>query len=503
MVGALILAAAITVVMASGHQSAWAARHLYLLPVGALAIRRGMIPAAGLGAVAGLLQAPLLFPLIEREGLSVRALDGCISMVLPLVCGVAIGTTADLSRRRAARLRALLSVQAILSARAAPVEDSLAVVVSELRRALGVSRAAVILGGGASPPVTATDPRGPGLHPGSAAAWALSAGVRVELADVDTDRRIEPALSPSATPVRGLIVPLIAGEDRVGVLVIESEGDLSRAARAAAGELAVHLALVLENARLGLLQRRFAEELEQQVAAATRSLRELDRAKTEFLSVVSHELRTPLTALQGFTELLLGRTVEPDRAHRWIAYMHDEARRLGRIVSDLLDLARIEAAGSADLRREPVDLNALVRRNLELFAAAHPGHSFLGGGEAGSPVVIRADADAIDRVLKNLLSNAVKYSPGGGAVEVNLGPSGEHTGMMELAVRDEGLGIPEAAQAAIFDKYVRVANPGAAGVRGLGLGLALVRTLVEAHGGRVRVESRSGRGSRFVVLLPA
>ena len=113
-----------------------------------------------------------------------------------------------------------------------------------------------------------------------------------------------------------------------------------------------------------------------------------------------------------------------------------------------------------------------------------------------------ADRDALDRVLKNLLSNAVKYSPRGGAVTVTAGPAPGLDRMIELAVEDEGVGIPAAALPRIFDKYVRVPDPDTATARGLGLGLALVKALAEAHGGSVAVESRPGQGSRFRVLLP-
>jgi signal transduction histidine kinase len=252
-----------------------------------------------------------------------------------------------------------------------------------------------------------------------------------------------------------------------------------------------------------MLRRRFAEELEARVASATRSVRELDQAKSEFVSVVSHELRTPLTALVGFAELLLTREVPAERARRWLGHVHGEAQRLARIVGDLLDLSRIESGAALDLAgRAPVDLGAVVERNVDLFATAHPRHHFTACARADRPVVVPADADAIDRVVKNLLSNAVKYSPAGGRVTVSVRAAAVSPPMVEIAVEDEGVGIPPEALARIFDRYVRVADPATGGVRGLGLGLSLVRTLVEAHGGRVSAASEPGRGSRFSVLLP-
>ena len=108
----------------------------------------------------------------------------------------------------------------------------------------------------------------------------------------------------------------------------------------------------------------------------------------------------------------------------------------------------------------------------------------------------------MDRILKNLISNAVKYSPGGGRVVVTAARADDHEGMVELAVEDDGVGIPATELSRIFDKYTRVPNRATAAARGLGLGLALVRALAEAHGGRVEVESLPGKGSKFRVFLP-
>jgi signal transduction histidine kinase len=257
----------------------------------------------------------------------------------------------------------------------------------------------------------------------------------------------------------------------------------------------------VENARLTLQQRRFTDELNEKVAAGTERLMELDRAKTEFVSVVAHELRTPLTALQGFTELLLSRSVPPDRQARFLGYVHAEARRLGRIVAELLDLSRIETGRSPELRREPVDVSELLERNAELFATQHPGHRFAWTARP-TERVLHADRDALDRILKNLISNAVKYSPAGGRVTVIAGPAADRPDMVELSVEDDGVGIPADEIGRIFDKYVRIPSRETAAVRGLGLGLALVRALTEAHGGWTEVESLPGKGSIFRVVLP-
>jgi signal transduction histidine kinase len=218
--------------------------------------------------------------------------------------------------------------------------------------------------------------------------------------------------------------------------------------------------------------------------------------------VVAHELRTPLTALQGFTELLVSRAMPPERAARCLRHLHTEAERLGRIVTELLDLSRIESGRPLELRCEAVDLSEAIERNVDLFAVQHERHRFQWTQHPDART-LHADRDAVDRILKNLISNAVKYSPGGGRVIVATRPSDDRLGMVELSVEDDGVGIPANQLARIFDKYVRVPDRQTAAVRGLGLGLALVRALAEAHGGSVEVESLPGKGSTFRVFLPS
>jgi signal transduction histidine kinase len=501
-VSAALLLLAVASAMALGGGAASPARHLFLLLVGWVAVTRGSPAGVAAGLMAGLFQAPMVLPLIEAEGFGAHAVDGAAAMALPLAAGHLLGSMADELRGRGSRLHALLAVQqAVGSAGSSALEDQLGRVAEEVRRALGAARAGVVLLADGQAPVVASAPPGATLHPQSAAAWVAQGGITLAVADLDTDERFG-AHGEEGAPRRGLVLPLRTGATAFGALALETRGDLSPGARLAAEEIAMHLALALENARLGMLKRHFTEELEARIASATRSLRELDRAKSDLVSVVSHELRTPLTALVGFTELLLTRDVPAERARRWLGHVHGEAQRLTRIVDDLLDLSRIESGSARDLvARAPVDLGAMIERNVELFAAAHPRHRFT--AHADRPVIVPGDADAIDRVVKNLLSNAVKYSPGGGPVTVNVSAAPGSPPMVEISVEDEGIGIAPEALSRIFDRYVRIADPATVRVPGLGLGLSLVRTLVEAHGGRVSASSEPGRGSRFSVLLPA
>lgn len=496
----LLLAAVAATLAAVGAGSASILRHLYLVPVLWAGLTRGATGGGTLGALAGLFHAPIALPTLERQGLTSETLDGLLSLVMPVLAGCLVGRLVDGSRGRAARLGAILDIQRALGAEGT-LEERLQAVVERLRTTLGARAVALLVGGDVDSAVLASAPPAGGVNGRSAAAWTVRTGRAMASPDLRADRRLRAAEAAAPTPLRGLSLPLVSAAGPVGVMAVEWTGDLSRGTRVAAEELALHVGLAIENARLTVRQLRFAEELEEKVTAATARLRELDRAKTEFLSVVSHELRTPLTALQGFSELLLGPAVPPARARRCLTYLHTEALHLGRIVGELLDLARIEAGRALELQRERVDLDELMERNVELFATEHREHHFRW---APSPagVELRADRNALDRMLKNLLSNAVKYSPRGGRVSVSAGPAADEPGMVELAVEDDGVGIPADQLPRVFDKYARVPHPETATARGLGLGLSLVKALAEAHGGRVEVDSLPGKGSRFRLLLP-
>jgi len=452
------------------------------------------------GLIAGLLQALVVLPGIEWFGFGPESLDGLLSMITPLSFGLLVGRLVDESHARDIRLRAVLDLQRSLN-RDLALEDRLRLAAEQVRVALGAIRVSLVIGDAVESAIVVTAPIALDFDHGSAAAWTLCTGRAIYADDLHGDGRFAPCSGDGPFPVRGLVLPIESGSGRLGVLAVERAKGFSWAMRDGARQMAVHLALGVENARLTLRQRHFADELEAKVAEATDRLADLDRAKSEFVSVVAHELRTPLTALQGFSELLLARAVSPERASRFVRHLHTEAQRLGRIVGELLDLSRIESGGTLVLHREAIDVNELLERNAELFAAQHRDHRFEWTPCLGVPA-LEADRDAVDRMLKNLISNAVKYSPGGGRVALTAGPSDDHADMLELAVEDDGVGIAARDLPRIFDKYVRITSPETAMVRGLGLGLALVRTLAEAHGGMVEVESLPGKGSRFRVLLP-
>ena len=494
---AVVATAAVTLASAwSGEGPATALRHLYLLPTLAAALAAGPAAGAGVGLLAGFLHALLVLPEVEAEGLTAGTAAALVFLAAPVAVGGLVGALRARVRAGAGHLAAVLEIERSMAA-GGPLERSVAVAAGHARRALGAQRLALVLADGGGHRVFGAAPAD--VAPASAGGWALEHARAVEARDLDGDARFA-TRDPRPAPVRALALPLRdPGGAVVGLLAAEWDG--GRPDRTVAAEVALVLSLVIVNAHLRVRQQRGALELEERVRAATETLRELDRVKSEFVSMVSHELRTPLTALQGFSELLLERAVPPERARRLLGHIHVESQRLARLVAELLDLGRIEAGRALQLREEAVDLREAVEMNVELFAAAHGAHRF--EQAVHGRAVARADRDAVDRILKNLLSNAVKYSPRGGAVRVAVGPATERPDAVVVLVEDHGVGIPPEAQARIFDRYVRVPHPETAGVRGLGLGLSLVRALVEAQGGEVAVESRLGDGTQFRVVLPA
>ncbi len=227
--------------------------------------------------------------------------------------------------------------------------------------------------------------------------------------------------------------------------------------------------------------------------------REIDRLKSDFISTAAHELRTPLASIFGYSELLMSEAEFPEADRQeYLACIHEKAGNLDRLVDDLLDLSRLESGRLIFVNQEDFSLNASIRNLVASYRREFPGHRFEAHLPAGEPV-IHADQGKFHRLLENLLSNAVKYSPGGGliGVEVELTPGG-----WRVSVQDEGVGMkPEELERA-FEKFFRAA-PADRGVRGMGLGLSICKSIVEAHGGEITMESEYGRGSRVQFTLPA
>jgi two-component system phosphate regulon sensor histidine kinase PhoR len=230
-------------------------------------------------------------------------------------------------------------------------------------------------------------------------------------------------------------------------------------------------------------------------------LRRLERVRQDFVANVSHEFRTPLTAIQGFAETLLSGALEdPANRRRFVEIIRDHATRLARLTEDLLELSRIEA-GELKLEFQPVSVQQLVDSCVETASlkARAKELTLKVNVPEGLPTV-RGDANRLQEVLQNLLDNAVQYTPCGGNIEVTAADSADQ---IVITVSDTGIGIPQAEQSRIFERFYRVDAARSREAGGTGLGLSIARHIVEAHGGRIWVESTVGEGSRFHFSIPA
>jgi signal transduction histidine kinase len=211
------------------------------------------------------------------------------------------------------------------------------------------------------------------------------------------------------------------------------------------------------------------------------------QAKDELLAIVGHELRTPLSAIKGYGHLMA----------RQLATVQEQVQRLDELISDVLDAARVDT-GRLNLRREPLSLRQLLDGACERFGAAHPTRKLVLDARADG--LIQGDVNRLGQVLDNLLSNATKYSAADTTITVQCDLDGEWA---RIAVRDHGVGIAAEHLPRLFERFYRVRGDAAAAQPGFGLGLSIVRDLVEAHGGGVEaISDGPGTGSTFSITLP-
>ncbi len=288
-----------------------------------------------------------------------------------------------------------------------------------------------------------------------------------------------------------LLAPMGAGPECLGYLVLgRSAGSSAWTPEevTAALEIGRDLGRAVLHARLYEREHQLVKELQQ-----------LDRYKTEMISTLAHELKNPLTAIIGHLELLetaADGTVTP----RSLAVIERGATRLSDLVEDLLVLAKV-GDPQRPLAPAPVDLSEIVGSTSELLrpqAARQDVRVELVG--TSDKVLAYGDAAELDRVVGNLLGNAVKFSPAGGTVTCTLEETGD---AVVLRCTDQGIGISAADQAQLFTEFFRSTNPTALEVPGTGLGLTIVKRIVERHHGTVTIDSELGRGSTFTVTLPA
>jgi len=228
--------------------------------------------------------------------------------------------------------------------------------------------------------------------------------------------------------------------------------------------------------------------------------RELDRLKNEFISTAAHEMRTPMSVIIGYAELLLDRELAgnfpKEQQQEFLQEINSKAEALSRLVDDLFDISRIEAGLPLALHREPCDLNGVIGEVARRFVSRAPRHEFV--LDLSTPQPAHVDCNKIGQVFDNLISNAVKYSPKGGRIEIRSERKGN---LMSFSVADSGIGMSPAQLARVFDKFYRADSSDTA-VGGLGLGMHIVKVIVETHGGNIWVESRVGKGTTVSFELP-
>ena len=290
-----------------------------------------------------------------------------------------------------------------------------------------------------------------------------------------------------------LVAPVLAEDEPLAALVLMTSGR-ARAWPAGSESLAElvssEVATALTHARLYEREREMVQRLQ-----------ELDQAKSDFVATVSHELRTPLTSIRGYVEMLSdgeAGELEPGQ-ERMLGIVQRNADRLLMLIEDLLTLSRIES-GSFRVQQAPVAMDGVVESTVAEFRpqASARGVELEADVAPDIPVVI-GDSSQLERVLFNLLSNAIKFTVDGGRVVVRLKRDGQS---VELEVQDEGIGIPEGEQDQLFSRFFRSSTSQERAIRGTGLGLVIVKTIVDHHGGDIAVKSRSGEGTTFTIRLP-
>ncbi|HEV2013378.1 MAG TPA: ATP-binding protein [Candidatus Dormibacteraeota bacterium] len=326
--------------------------------------------------------------------------------------------------------------------------------------------------------------------------WLADLRVTVYVADPQTDGTL-PEWARRGTQLAGVkasvFLPMRAGQRLVGFVALHW-----RRPRWFRPEQLGRLQLVAAQAAIALDTR---QALGQERARAE-ALAELERARREFMQIASHELRTPLTVIRGYASLLEDGSLGPmpPTAQRALRTLMDKSSEMRVQVERMLLLARLED-GAAPPQLGALDLRSLVRDAVD---RVRPQVELKQGTVeldlAPAPLTVLGDPERLATAVDNLLQNAVKFSDGPPRIEVS---GNRENGQVRLVVKDHGIGIPAAARPRLFEKFYRVSDPELRNVAGTGIGLYLVRQVIEGHGGRIDVDSQPGQGSAFEIQLPA
>jgi PAS domain S-box-containing protein len=288
-------------------------------------------------------------------------------------------------------------------------------------------------------------------------------------------------------------LPLVAKGETVGVLSVltkeehtfsEEEIEFLKALAGLAA-MAIHNSQLYEETKGLAIELKHAKELE-----------------ADFAAMIAHDLRSPLTSVVSTAAMMEDGLFGPvgEEQQRWLAKMQTMCRSLVDLVNDFLDLSKLEA-GHVNLQKGIVDLNQLIRSNVEAYLPVASRKNILVFGQVEPNLsAIEADPRRLDQVLHNLISNALKFTPEGGKIEIGAGQ--EDGTEIKLWVKDTGVGIPAEELGSLFHKYRQTTSGKTSQDKGTGLGLVICKMIVEAHGGRIEVESAPGKGSTFTVRLP-
>jgi len=330
-----------------------------------------------------------------------------------------------------------------------------------------------------------------------------------------------------------IVVPLISREETVGIFLLHKEADTAFSAeeRNIYASIGNQLGMAIENAILFKEIQNYNIELEERVKQRTKEIRvineelvQANQAKSDFLASMSHELRTPLNAVIGFSEMLRDQYFGElnEKQAEYVKDILDSGKHLLSLINDILDLSKVES-GKMELEVSQVNIKSLLEGSLILIKEKAYKHGIsldLQVPESLSDLEIQADERKLKQVMFNLLSNAAKFTPDGGEIRVkadlieefrNLGIQGFDNSsipqslnpLIQISVADSGIGISPEDQEKIFEEFHQVRSSYTDKTPGTGLGLSLVKRLVELHGGRVWVESEGeGKGSRFSFTLP-
>lgn len=273
--------------------------------------------------------------------------------------------------------------------------------------------------------------------------------------------------------------------------------EMSRAAKQyATGDFSTRIPI---NSRFHFLGHDETDELIQAFNSMAQALATLELSRRSFVANVSHELKTPMTTIGGFIDGILDGTIEPEKQEQYLKIVSDEVKRLARLVTGMLNMSKIEA-GELDLKPVKFDISEMLFRTLLSFEQIIDSkHIEIRGLDTFSANSITADKDMINQVIYNLVDNAVKFTPEGGYIEVASKADQEKA---IIKIRNSGKGIPSEEIDKIFERFYKVDKSRSYDVKGAGMGLYIVKTIIELHGGQITARSEYGEYAEFIFQLP-